>query len=142
MNIKLTPILLFTYFIIIISACAKNDTETEVNVAYRMIAEKNWFLEYAQTRANGSTTTANYTGQSTYFVKFLKDKTTSDSDGFSGTYQIEKSGDYLEVVATTKSSNGNTNNYNYKVISLGEKKMILEFKKKDSTLIYYFNSTR
>lgn len=142
MNIKLTPILLFTCFTIILSACAKNDIETEVNVAYRMIAEKNWFLEYAQTRANGSTRTANYTGQSTYFVKFLKDKTTSDSDGFSGTYQIAKSGDHLEVVATTKSSNGNTNNYNYKVISLGEKKMILEFKKQDSTLIYYFNSTR
>lgn len=142
MKNKLTPFLLFTYLTLVFSACAKNDAETEVNVAYRMIAEKNWFLEYAQTRANGSTTTANYTGQSTYFVKFLKDKTTSDSDGFSGTYKIEKSGDQLQVTANTKSSNGNANNYNYKVISLGEKKMILEFNKQDSTLIYYFNSTR
>jgi hypothetical protein len=142
MKNKIIPYLLFTCLILLFSACSKNDSETEVNVAYRMIAEKNWFLEYAQTRANGTTTTANYTGQSTYFIKFLKDKTTSDSDGFSGTYQIIKNGEQLQVVANTKSSNGNANNYNYKLISLGEKKMILEFAKQDSTLIYYFNSTR
>lgn len=134
--------LLFTCLTLLFAGCSKNDAETEVNVAYRMIAEKNWFLEYAQTRANGTTTTANYTGQSTYFVKFLKDKTTSDSDGFAGTYQIEKSGDQLQIVANTRSSNGNANNYHYQVISLGEKKMILEFTKQDSTLIYYFNSIR
>ena len=142
MKNKTINFLLYTCLLILFSACSKNDAETEVNVAYRMITEKNWFLEYAQTRANGSNSTANYTGQSTYFVKFLKDKTTSDSDGFSGTYQIVKNGSQLQVVANTKSSNGNANNYSYKVISLGEKKMILEFVKQDSTLIYYFNSTR
>lgn len=142
MTKKIIPFILFTYLAILASSCSKSNADTEINVAYRMIAEKNWFLEYAQTKVNGNTALANYTGQSTYFIKFLKDKTTSDSDGFSGTYLIEKGADQLQVVANTKSPNGNANNYNYKVISLGEKKMILEFAKHDTTLVYYFNSVR
>lgn len=142
MNSSITTLLMILSFGLFIISCSKQDAELEKNIAYKMLSEKNWYLEYAKTTTNDSTVTKTYIGQPTYFINFLNNKTTKDSDGFSGTYSIIKNGDSLKLLIITNSSNGNPNNYNYDVISLGEKHMILAFTKNNSRLTYYYNTTR
>jgi hypothetical protein len=132
-----------TLFIsIIYLSCSKNDPQTEINIAYKMLAEKSWYLESIDTVTNNRTSTNSYFGQPTYFINFLNNKTTRDSDGFSGNYSVSKSGTKLTLSINTNSSNGNPNNYNYEVISLGDKNMILSFTQNNRTIIYYYNTVR
>ena len=80
---------LYTLFIVVISftlvACNKETATTQTDVMNTMLTNKNWYLDYSIT----GTATKSYVGQSTYFVTYLKDGTTKDSDGLTGTYTVE-----------------------------------------------------
>jgi len=76
--------------IVLFASCKKDGTNNEINLAYQMLADKMWKLNYSQTITSTKTTEKSYFGQATYFIKFLKNKTTVDSDGLNGVYSVEK----------------------------------------------------
>ena len=76
--------------VLIASACNKDNTGIEVNLAYRLIADKTWYLDYAQTINGNTVSNRTYLGQPTYFINYLKNLATSDSDGLVGVYEIIK----------------------------------------------------
>ena len=76
--------------ILLLSACKKDTTASEISLAYKMISDKIWFLDYNQTITATKTSIKTYVGQSTYFIKFLNNLTTVDSDGITGTYSVRK----------------------------------------------------
>ena len=124
------------------SACTKQDAAAEITLSYKMLADKTWYLEYAQTTTGTNTITKTYVGQSTYFINFLENLTTNDSDGLTGTYYVQKPGNQLLIQVQAKTSGGGTSNYNYQVVSLGEKYMVLENAGTNSKTRYYYSTKR
>jgi hypothetical protein len=122
MKNKLTILLFSSLFLF---SCKKEAGTNELNLAYQMISEKIWYLSYSQTITSTKTTEKNYVGQSTYFIKFLKDYTTVDSDGLKGVYNLEKTNDILQIHVNAKTQGQNTIEYIYNVESLGASNMIL-----------------
>ena len=87
-----------------------------------MLVNKNWYLDYAIT----GTSTKSYVGQSTYFVTYLKDGTTKDSDGLTGTYTVEIVNNQSQIHVQVKTTNGNPLEYIYNIITVGDTKLVLE----------------
>jgi len=127
-----TSLFLFT-------ACNKDTTGAEVSLAYQMVADKIWYLDYNQTITSTGTTTKTYIGQSTYFVKFLKNLTTVDSDGISGTYTIEKVNGKLQIHVFAKTAGANSLEYIYAIETLGANNMILFYNNTNSTVKFFYN---
>lgn len=122
MKNKLT---IFFFSSLFLLSCKKDAGKNELNLAYQMISEKIWYLSYSQTITSTKTTEKNYVGQSTYFIKFLKDYTTVDSDGLKGVYNLDKTNDILQIHVNAKTQGQNTIEYIYNVESLGASNMIL-----------------
>jgi len=110
----------FTLFTGLVS-CNKETATTQTDVMNSMLTNKNWYLDYSIT----GTSTKSYVGQSTYFVTYLKDGTTKDSDGLTGTYTVEVVGNQSQLHVQLKTSNGNPLEVIYNIISVGETKLIL-----------------
>jgi len=70
--------------------CSKDTSSAQIRLAQQFLSDKTWFLDYTETTTAKGTSTKTYVGQSTYFINFLKDLSTSDSDGLKGTYTVEK----------------------------------------------------
>ena len=102
-------------------ACNKETPTTQTNVMNSMLTNKNWYLDYSIT----GTSTKSYVGQSTYFGNYLKDGTTKDSDGFTGTYSVEVIGNQSQIHVQVKTSNGNPLEVIYNIISVGDTKLVL-----------------
>jgi len=102
-------------------ACNKETPTTQTNVMNSMLTNKNWYLDYSIT----GTSTKSYVGQSTYFVTYLKDGTTKDSDGLTGTYSVEVLGNQSQIHVQLKTANGNPLEVIYNIISVGETKLVL-----------------
>jgi len=102
-------------------ACNKETPTTQTNVMNSMLTNKNWYLDYSIT----GTSTKSYVGQSTYFVTYLKDGTTKDSDGLTGTYSVEVLGNQSQIHVQLKTSNGNPLEVIYNIISVGDTKLVL-----------------
>ena len=110
----------FTLFTILV-ACNKETATTQTDVMNSMLTNKNWYLDYSIT-GNSS---KSYVGQSTYFVTYLKDGTTKDSDGLTGTYTVEVIENQSQIHVQLKTSNGNPLEVIYNIISVGETKLVL-----------------
>jgi hypothetical protein len=110
----------FTLFTGLVS-CNKETATTQTDVMNSMLTNKNWYLDYSIT----GTSTKSYVGQSTYFVTYLKDGTTKDSDGLTGTYTVEVVGNQSQLHVQLKTSNGNPLEVIYNIISVGETKLVL-----------------
>jgi len=110
----------FTFFTGLV-ACNKETATTQTDVMNTMLTNKNWYLDYSIT----GTSTKSYVGQSTYFVSYLKDGTTKDSDGLTGTYSVEVVGNQSQIHVQLKTSNGNPLEVIYNIISVGETKLVL-----------------
>jgi hypothetical protein len=110
----------FTLFTGIV-ACSKETTTTQTDVMNSMLTNKNWYLDYSIT----GTSTKSYVGQSTYFVTYLKDGTTKDSDGLTGTYSVEVIGNQSQIHVQLKTASGNPLEVIYNIISVGETKLVL-----------------
>jgi hypothetical protein len=102
-------------------ACNKETSTTQIDVMNSMLTNKNWYLDYSIT----STSTKSYVGQSTYFVTYLKDGTTKDSDGLTGTYSVEVIGNLSQIHVQLKTASGNPLEVIYNILSVGETKLVL-----------------
>lgn len=118
------------------NACTKDTNIAETKLAQKMIEEKDWFLDYSQT----GTVIKNYIGQSTYFINFLKDGSTQDSDGLKGTYTIVKNNEVLQIQVKAKTSNNNSIEYFYDILSMGNENIILSYNiSNEKTRLYFSN---
>ena len=124
--------------ITIASSCAKDTVLAETNLAQKMIEDKAWFLDYSQTSA----VTKTYVGQPTYYINFLKNGSTQDSDGLNGTYSVEKVNSQLQIHVQAKTSNGNSIEYIYDVLSVGVENLILSYTLSGKTTQLYYTSKR
>ena len=116
---------LYTLFILVITftlvACNKETASTQTDVMNTLLTNKNWYLDYSIT----GTQTKSYVGQSTYFVTYLKDGTTKDSDGLTGTYTVEVINNQSQIHVQLKTANGNPLEVVYNILSVGETKLVL-----------------
>ena len=102
-------------------ACNKETANTQTDVMNSLLTNKNWYLDYSIT----GTATKSYVGQSTYFVTYLKDGTTKDSDGLTGTYSVEVINNQSQIHVQLKTAGGNPLEVIYNIISVGETKLVL-----------------
>jgi hypothetical protein len=58
-------------------------------------------------------------------VTYLKDGTTKDSDGLTGTYTVEVIGNQSQIHVQLKTASGNPLEVIYNIISVGETKLVL-----------------
>jgi hypothetical protein len=119
MKILYTILLAATTFTLF--SCNKETPTTQTDVMNSMLTNKNWYLDYSIT----GTSTKSYVGQSTYFVTYLKDGTTKDSDGLTGTYSVEVIGNQSQIHVQLKTASGNPLEVIYNIISVGETKLVL-----------------
>ena len=103
-------------------ACNKETATTQTEVMNTMLTNKNWYLDYSIT----GTSTKSYVGQATYFVTYLKDGTTKDSDGLTGTYTVEIVNNQSQIHVQVKTANGNPLEYIYNIVTVGDTKLVLE----------------
>ena len=128
MNIKpIYTLLLSSLLFLFTISCSKEIAPSEATLSYQLIADKTWYLQYVQTTTGTITSTKSYLGQSTYFINYLRNLTTLDSDGLAGTYSLQNINNLLQIQVIAKTPNGNSNTYQYEVVSLGAKNMILNY---------------
>ena len=118
---KILYTILLAVIIFTMNACNKETPTTQTDVMNSMLTNKNWYLDYSIT----GTSTKSYVGQSTYFVTYLKDGTTNDSDGLTGTYSVKVIGNQSQIHVQLKTANGNPLEVIYNIISVGETKLVL-----------------
>ena len=112
----------------ILFSCNKETANTQTDVMTQLLANKNWYLDYIITEGATSTTPVvlkSFVGQTTYFVTYLKNGTTKDSDGISGTYTVEIHENQSQIHLQLKTSNGNPFEVIYNIISVGESNLVL-----------------
>ena len=120
--------ILFVAAICIIGfSCNKETANTQKDVMQRLLVNKNWFLDYSITASTNSTNplVKSYVGQATYFVTYLKDGTTKDSDGLTGKYTIEIINNQSQIHVQLITMNGNPFEVIYDIISVGDTKLVL-----------------
>ena len=118
---KILYTILLVVIIFTMNACNKETPTTQTDVMNSMLTNKNWYLDYSIT----GTSTKSYVGQSTYFVTYLKDGTTNDSDGLTGTYTVKVVGNQSQLYVQLKTAGGNPLDVVYNIISVGETKLVL-----------------
>lgn len=107
----------------ILVGCKKDTTNSSIDLTSEKLADKIWYLNFKQ---QGSVTNT-YLSSSTYYIKFLSNKTTEDSDGLVGTYSINESGGQLQINVNAKTTNNNTITYTHKIETIGDKKLVLSY---------------
>ena len=121
-----------------ITSCSKDTAFAETSLAQKMIEDKAWFLDYSQT----GTLTKTYVGQATYYINFLKNASTQDSDGLNGSYSVEKINGQLQIHVQATTSNGNPIEYIYDIISVGAENLILSYTLSGKITKLYYTSKR
>jgi hypothetical protein len=121
-NLYTLLIAVFTFILFMgLVACNKETATTQTDVMNSMLTNKNWYLDYSIT----GNSTKSYVGQSTYFVTYLKDGSTKDSDGLTGTYSVEVIGNQSQIHVQVKTASGNPLEVIYNIISMGDTKLVL-----------------
>jgi hypothetical protein len=144
MNINLKNIL-YPFFItasisLLSPACSKDAAGAQVELSYNMLQEKTWYLDYAQSITGTTITSRSYIGQGTYFINFLADRSSLDSDGVSGKYAVTNTNGHLVITITGNTSSGNPVIYTYQVESMGSKNLVLSFVVNGTTYKKYFTA--
>jgi hypothetical protein len=123
-----------------LTSCSKDNIGADINLSYQMLSDKTWYLDYSIT----GTSKRSYVGQSTYFIDFLKNKTTKDSDGLNGTYTVEKAGKVLQIHVQAKKGSTNTVEYIYNIESIGSDNLILFYTLNGATIPtkLYFSTSK
>jgi hypothetical protein len=119
-----------------IISCNKETATTQTEVMNSLLTNKNWYLDYSITGSS----TKSYVGQSTYFVTYLKDGSTKDSDGLMGTYTVELINNQSQIHVQVKTANGNPLEVVYNIISVGETKLILSKVSSGTPTALYFTN--
>ena len=89
-NILIAASIMFSFFLV---GCQKDAAVSPVDVSFKMLTDKTWYLNYAK---EGSVL-RNYVGQPTYYITFLSNKTTVDSDGLAGSFSLSYPGNKLKL---------------------------------------------
>ena len=118
---KILYTLLLAVIIFTMNACNKETATTQTDVMNTLLTNKNWYLDYSIT----GNSTKSYVGQSTYFVTYLKDGSTKDSDGLTGTYTVEVINNESQIHVQLKTAGGNPLEVIYNILSVGETKLVL-----------------
>lgn len=134
-------LILLSASILLLSACKKDTTASEISLAYKMISDKIWFLDYNQTITATKTSIKTYVGQSTYFIKFLNNLTTVDSDGIAGTYSVRKVNGRLQIYVVARTAGTNTLEYVYEIETLGANNMILYYSVNGVITKFFYNTS-
>jgi len=122
--LNLTFLFLFALLSITnLTSCSKDSSGAEINLTQQMLSDKTWYLDYSITGTSKKT----YLGQSTYFINFLKNNNTSDSDGLEGTYTLKKIGNVLQIHVDATTSSNNPVKYIYNIESIGSDNLILYY---------------
>jgi len=121
-----------------LSSCNKEVANTKTDLIQSNLVNKTWYLDYSITGA----VTKSFVGQSTYFITFLNDGTTKDSDGLTGNFSIVNNNGKYELSVIAKTINGNNFNYTHLIESVGDVKMIQSYTADGQTVktILYFTS--
>lgn len=127
---------------ILFTGCSKDTAGADINLSYNMLADKTWYLEYTQTTTATATTQKTYVGQSTYFINFLKNLSTVDSDGLKGTYTVENTNNQLQIHVQAKTASGNLIEYVYNIESIGAKNLIMNFTVNNVKTRYYYSTQK
>ena len=127
---------ILAFSILTIISCNKETATTQTEVMNSLLTNKNWYLDYSIT----GTSTKSYVGQATYFVTYLKDGTTKDSDGLMGTYTVELINNQSQIHVQVKTANGNPLEVVYNIISVGETKLILSKVSSGTPTALYFTN--
>ncbi len=106
-----------------LTSCKKETADAAIQLSYQMIEDKTWYLDFSITGTSKRT----YVGQSTYFIDFLKNKTTIDSDGLTGTFSVEKIGGQLQIHVQAKTTSTNNVEYVYNIESVGSNNLVLTY---------------
>ena len=134
-------LILLSASILLLSACKKDTTASEISLAYKMISDKIWFLDYIQTITATKTSIKTYVRQSTYFIKFLNNLTTVDSDGIAGTYSVRKVNGRLQIYVVARTTGTNTLEYVYEIETLGANNMILYYSVNGVITKFFYNTS-
>ena len=119
-----------------LASCTKDTAGAEKNLAKNMLGDKTWYMDYKQT----GTAVKTYVGQSTYFINFLKDGRTNDSDGLAGSYTVEKVAGQLQIHVQAVTANANASEYVYDIETIGAKNLILSFQINGVKTSYYYST--
>ena len=133
---QLIALFLSTFVLVTLLSCNKETATTQTEVMNSLLTNKNWYLDYSIT----GTSTKSYVGQATYFVTYLKDGSTKDSDGLSGTYTVELINNQSQIHVQVKTANGNPLEVVYNIISVGETKLILSKVTTSTPIALYFTN--
>lgn len=136
-NLLKTSLLLITF-----ASCSKDAAKATLDTSYKMLSDKTWYLQYTVTNNGISDSTHSFVGQPTYFINYRKNLSTLDSDGIEGTYSIQQSANQLLITVVAKTANLNATNYQYEVVSLGAKDMILGYKKGTVSTKLFFSTEK
>jgi hypothetical protein len=132
----------FTSVILTIGGCSKDNSASEITLTQQLLSNKTWYLDYVQTIKATGTNTKTYIGQSTYYINFLKDQTTQDSDGLNGTYSVEKINGQLQIRVKAKTGNANSVEYIYNIEKVGTSNLILYYTISDQTIKQYYSNNK
>jgi hypothetical protein len=119
-----------------LASCTKDTESAERNLAQTMLGDKTWYMDFKQT----GTSLKTYVGQSTYFIIFLNNGSTNDSDGIVGSYTVEKVAGQLQIHVQAKTSSGSVTEYVYDIESVGAKNLILSFQLSGVKTTYYYST--
>lgn len=139
-NTYITALFLVIVSLTAFTSCNKDTPGAQVELSYKMLSDKTWFLDYVQTINGSSIKTKTYLGQTTYFVNFLKDYTTLDSDGIAGTYDIEVVNGKILVKVNAKTAGGNAVVYDYVVESMGAKVLVMSYNSNGVVNKFYYSA--
>lgn len=131
--------ILFVAINFMVTACSKVDPASQLELTKQMLEGKTWLLDYTITQTGTNAVTKTYVGQSTYFINFLKDNSTKDSDGIVGVYTIEKLGNQLQIHVNAKTNGSNSVEYIYNIESVGTKELIVFHSANNQTIKRYFS---
>jgi hypothetical protein len=125
-------------FALSIVSCNKETASTQTDLIQSKLVNKTWYLDYSIT----GLVTKTFLGQSTYFITFRNDGSTTDSDGLTGTFSIVNNNGKYELFVKTKTINGNNFSYTNLIESVGDEKMIQSYTADGQTIktILYFTS--
>lgn len=125
--------------VLALGSCSKDTSSSDTILSEQMLQDKTWFLDYSITTTGSSSVTKTYVGQSTYFINFLKNRSTKDSDGLNGTYQVKNVGGKLHIQVNAKTVGLATVEYTYIVESVGAKDLVVSFVSNSQTTKRYFS---
>jgi len=131
--------ILFFAINFMVTACSKVNPASQLELTKQMLEGKTWLLDYTITQTGANAVTKTYVGQSTYFINFLKDNSTKDSDGIVGVYTIEKLGNQLQIHVNAKTNGSNSVEYIYNIESVGTKELIVFHSNNNQTIKRYFS---